>query len=984
MRDQFVNKSLLPSLKTGFIDRTVLSDRSLQPELLVNDRHKGRKVLSALLKELLNCQTFWFSVAFVTRGGVATIINALELLEQKDVRGRILVSQYQYFTEPEALKTLHKFSNIELRMATQGNLHTKGYLFKMASGSNINLIIGSSNLTDYALCVNKEWNLKISALPDSEIIFHTQAEFEKEYQAAVCVDADFIDRYAELYHAQPKTPGQPELSINEPSVSYLVRSARVQPNPMQQQALEKLELLRSQGKNRALLISATGTGKTYLSAFDARRVKPRKFLFVVHRENIARQALDAFQQLLGSPYTYGMYTGHQKDLQADYIFSTIQTLSRLQHLRRFSPDHFDYLVVDETHRVGAGSYREILDYFRPQFLLGMTATPERTDGYDVFKRFDYNIAAEIRLNDALESDMLATFHYFGVSEITIAGKLLDEGASFSHLTSDQRVDHILEKANFYGCDNGVIRGLIFCSRVDEAKQLSLALNRRGLRTQALSGEDSEEVRAKAIDQLESKNLRQKLDYILTVDIFNEGIDIPSVNQIIMLRPTRSAIVFIQQLGRGLRKSAGKSYLTVIDFIGNYKNNFLVPIALFGDNSFNKDTIRKLMAAGSSLIPGASTVNFDPISKKRIYSAIDFSNLRQLKDLKADYELLKFKLGRVPLMKDFLRPGTRDPFSYVAHSKSYYNFLNKVESNHGFSLSGQETRLIEFYSQHVLNAKRIDEIVLLQLLIKDTITDLSTYRSRLKSDYGIDVNTATFASCVNNLNLNFVRQKSNKQLKPIGQIYGYDLFRLVEGVVESTEQFMAFLCNHDFKILLTDLIDCAKFRYRSDWKMEYYRDGFILYRKYSRKDVFRILNWSENPLAQNVGGYLFSPDNLVCPIFLTYHKAEDISDSTKYEDRFISNRVVEYFSKSNRRLDSKDVRTLRDQQQNNINIPLFVKKSNDEGQDFYFLGQLQPETDYFVQEYLPVENKKPSPVVKMRFQIDPPIEDSLYDYLIDPN
>ena len=423
---------------------------------------------------------------------------------------------------------------------------------------------------------------------------------------------------------------------------------------------------------------------------------------------------------------------------------------------------------------------------------------------------------------------------------------------------------------------------------------------------------------------------------------------------------------------------------MIDFIGNYKNNFLVPIALFGDNSFNKDTIRKLMAAGSSLIPGASTVNFDPISKKRIYSAIDFSNLRQLKDLKADYELLKFKLGRVPLMKDFLRPGTRDPFSYVAHSKSYYNFLNKVESNHGFSLSGQEARLIEFYSQHVLNAKRIDEIVLLQLLIKDTITDLSTYRSRLKSDYGIDVNTATFASCVNNLNLNFVRQKSNKQLKPIGQIYGYDLFRLVEGVVESTEQFMAFLCNHDFKILLTDLIDCAKFRYRSDWKMEYYRDGFILYRKYSRKDVFRILNWSENPLAQNVGGYLFSPDNLVCPIFLTYHKAEDISDSTKYEDRFISNRVVEYFSKSNRKLDSKDVRTLRDQQQNNINIPLFVKKSNDEGQDFYFLGQLQPETDYFVQEYLPVENKKPSPVVKMRFQIDPPIEDSLYDYLIDPN
>ena len=864
-------------------------------------------------------------------------------------------------------------------MMTRGNFHAKGYMFKTAFGRN--LIVGSSNLTDNALCSNKEWNLKISALAESEIMFQSHAEFEKEYQEAVEVDTDFINQYVSIYN-ETRYSSRYILPISEPTALYTVRQPQVQPNQMQKQALENLESLRNQGKNKALLVSATGTGKTYLAAFDVQKIKPKKFIFVVHRENIARQAMQSFRQLLGDSYKYGMYTGNQKDLEADYIFSTIQTLSREQHLRQFPADHFDYVVIDETHRAGAKSYQEVLNYFKPKFLLGMTATPERTDGDDIFKRFDYNIAAEIRLNDALESDMLVTFHYFGVSEIMVDGKLLDEEASFSQLTSGQRVDHILEQVNFYGCDNGVVRGLIFCSRVDEAKQLSSDLNKKGLKTLALSGTNSEEERSKAIERLESKDSAQKLDYILTVDIFNEGIDIPSINQIIMLRPTQSAIIFVQQLGRGLRLSDDKSHLTVIDFIGNYKNNFLVPIALFGDRSFNKDTIRKLMASGSGLIPGASTVNFDQISKQRIYDAIDSSNLRKLKDLKKDYELLKFKIGKIPLMQDFLKHGERDPFSFVEHSKSYYNFLDKVEPSHAFYLSEKEARLVQFYSQHVVNAKRICEVILLRILIKDSISDFSTLNSELKSNYGIEIDDATFKSCVSNLNLDFVREKFNKKLLPLSQIYHYELFQLEDDVVESTKMFMGFLHNNNFKIILEDLIDSAEHNYSSNLNLEHYKNGFILYRKYSRKDVFRILNWSENPVAQNVGGYLISSDDAVCPIFLTYQKEEDISHSTRYEDRFITNRLVEYFSKSNRKLNSKDVQTLRNQRKNNINIPLFVKKSNDEGQDFYFLGELQTVENSFVQEYMPIENKKPSPVVKMRFQIDPPIEDSLYYYLID--
>ena len=305
-----------------------MSDKEFQPELLVNERSTGKKILSVIIKELLNCQAFWFSVAFATKGGVATLIETLKTLETKGVPGQVLVSQYQNFTEPEALKMLLKFSNVGLRMMTRGNFHAKGYMFKTDFGRN--LIVGSSNLTDNALCSNKEWNLKISALAESEIMFQSHAKFEKEYQEAVEVDTDFINQYVSIYN-ETRYSSRDILPISKPTALYTVRQPQVQPNQMQKQALKNLESLRNQGKNRALLVSATGTGKTYLAAFDVQKIKPKKFIFVVHRENIARQAMQSFRQLLGDSYKYGMYTGNQKDLEADYIFSTIQTLSREQH-----------------------------------------------------------------------------------------------------------------------------------------------------------------------------------------------------------------------------------------------------------------------------------------------------------------------------------------------------------------------------------------------------------------------------------------------------------------------------------------------------------------------------------------------------------------------------------------------------------------------------------------------------------------------------
>jgi len=422
---------------------------------------------------------------------------------------------------------------------------------------------------------------------------------------------------------------------------------------MQIEALGNLKNLRVEGKNKALIISATGTGKTYLSAFDAKAFNPKKLLFVVHRLTITKDSLTTFRSVFGNDKTMGLYSGSKRDLDCDFVFSTIQTISKTNHLDNFSKDYFDYIIIDETHRSGAGSYLRLIEHFEPKFLLGMTATPERTDGNDIFQLFDHNIAYEIRLSRAMEEEMLSSFHYYGVTDLSIDNIEVDRKSDFRYLVSNERVERIIEQAKFYGSDNGITRGLIFCSRKNEAVELSELFNSKGFRTVALTGDSNEKERARAIEKLETDNLSEKLDYIFTVDIFNEGIDIPKINQIIMLRPTESAIIFIQQLGRGLRKLDGKGYLTVIDFIGNYENNYLIPIALYGDTSYNKDSLRKLITEGSRMIPGASTINFDEITKERIFQYIDSANMQLFADLKKDYNLLKFTLGRTPMMMDFI-------------------------------------------------------------------------------------------------------------------------------------------------------------------------------------------------------------------------------------------------------------------------------------------------------------------------------------------
>jgi len=959
---------LSKSLNTGFIDKELISEKMYQPTLLVNKKSPPQKVLCTLLDELRYCDEFYISVAFVTTGGIATLMNTLKYLEEKGIKGKVVVSQYLNFTQPEALRKLLKFTNIELRIATNENSHSKGYLFKKSE--YYNLIVGSSNLTASALAINKEWNLKVSALNTSSIVEKVIGEFDTDFQKGTSVDELFIEAYEELYNKQKI------LSDAHKSVSI---KPEISPNSMQEEALENINTLRKNGAKKALLISATGTGKTYLSAFDAKVLQPIRLLFVVHRRTIALKSLQTFRNVFGADKTMGVYSGSQQEFGKDFLFATVQTISKHNHLEQFKKDHFDYIVVDESHRSGADSYKRLLEYFEPKFLLGMTATPERTDGEDIFSLFDHNIAYEIRLNRAMEENMLSDFHYYGITDLIIDDVLQENTRNFISLSSHQRVENIIKHAQFYGTNNGITRGLVFCSRNEEANKLAEMFNRRGLRSLALSGENSEDERARAIELLESDNLADKLDYIFTVDIFNEGIDIPTVNQIIMIRPTNSAIIFVQQLGRGLRKVDGKDYLTVIDFIGNYNNNYLIPIALYGDTSYNKDVLRRSISSGSRFISGSSTVNFDAIAKERIFASIDSANMKMLTELKKDYFLLKYKLGRIPMMMDFIEHGSRDPFLYIGYSKSLINFVCKVEKEFTHSLSGKSLKLLELFSNEINNAKRVEECLILNELLHEGSCTVSRLKTIVLDQYNYEVTEQTIYSCVNNLNFNFIREKSSGKLLTLNEIYGLNIITIEKELLQFTADFTLLLEQELFLQYLQDSIRYSIYTFNKSFEKVNWQIGFSLYEKYSRKDVFRILNVETNPVAQNVGGYLVDVDSKHCPIFVNYHKDDDISESTKYEDEFINNKEFMWMSKSNRKLASKDVQSILGVR-GDIRLPLFIKKSNDEGIEFYYMGNIKAQQNKVEQSSMSADNGKKVSVVRFVFSMQTTVSDEMYQYL----
>lgn len=722
-------------------------------------------------------------------------------------------------------------------------------------------------------------------------------------------------------------------------------------------------------------LTRAGTGKTYLSAFDVRNARPNKMLFLVHREQILKQAMDSFKDVLGINIDSGLLSGTHHDYDADNLFSTVQTMSKDMVLSRYDDDYFDYIIIDETHKAGAESYRKIINYFKPKFLLGMTASPERTDGFDIFQLFDHNIAYEIRLQQALEEDLLCPFHYFGVTELMINGEVIDDNTDFRYLVSDERVNHIIAKAEFYGHTGDRVKGLIFCSTIKEAEELSLLFNKKGYQTAALSGANSQEERESVIDQLEQESREGGLDYIFTVDIFNEGVDIPQINQIIMLRPTQSPIIFIQQLGRGLRKAPEKEYLVVIDFIGNYQKNFLIPIALSGDRSYNKDTIRRYIAEGNRVIPGCSTIHFDEITKKRLYASIDAANFSDIRLIKENYNQLKNKLGRIPKMQDFDTYGEMDIMRIIDNKSlgSYYKFLVKYEDEYTIRLSDKEEKFVEYISKKFASGKRVHELLVLKRLLSYRTGVFSFLKERLESEYQVEFSRATEKNVKNIMTNEFASGTGKKTYEECVFI------KPDEGDFAISDEFASLLKRKEFHNIVDEIVDFGISRYDLNYSKRYMNTNFQLYQKYTYDDVCRLLDWEKGEVALNIGGYKYDKQTKTYPVFINYDKEEHIQDSIRYEDRFLDPSTLIAISKSGRSVESEDVYTALHAEELGVDMELFVRKNKDDkiSKEFYYLGKIKATGE--IHEFVMHNTNKKA--VEIQYKLVTPIRDDLYEFIM---
>ena len=979
---QSTNQKIKNAILNSFLDKNIFEQNDEYAAKLIANT-KDETMYNRILDEVQHCKSFTFAVAFIESG----ILNSLKtVLKDLNVQGRILTSTYLYFNKPQMFRELLKLPNVEIRVYEQnhGKFHAKGYLFQHEGYQSA--LVGSSNFTAGALKVNKEWNLLFTSHNNGKLTEDIASEIEEQWKGASKLSPEWIDEYEKKYKIQNKPAIKVvSQSVDEDNSNY----STIKPNKMQKEALKNLQKLRLLRETKGLIISATGTGKTYLAALDVKNYNPKRFLFVAHREQILKKSLDSFHKVLGGDKktNYGILSGNTKNTDAKYLFATVQTLSKAENLNQFKRDEFDYILIDEAHHVGSKIYGKLLDYFTPDFLLGMTATPERSDDKNIYELFDYNVPYEIRLQEALEEEMLVPFHYIGVSDYTYNGEVIDDNTNLKYLVSEERVKYVVEQSKYYGYDGDVLNGLVFVSRKEEADEIAKLLTKNGYPSQMLSGEDSQEQREQAIEKLKNG----ELTYLVTVDIFNEGIDIPFINQVIMMRKTESVIVFVQQLGRGLRKAQGKEYLTVIDFIGNYKNNYLIPVALTGDQSRTREGIREHVETGQ--IEGLSTINFELVAKKRILKQLRGKKNLFTLEIKKDYQELKRRLNKTPLIADFIKNNmvaSQAILSILNKKGNYNDFLLKVDKDAAYSWENDYLdKTLTFITSEFLSGKRIHELLLLQKLLDNGVSSRPELE-KLVVDNGSYCNDDVLDSVERILTLEYYKPKSydekndkEKNKTEFAKLGGQALieisnnkeYRFNKEISKSLEN------NHGFKNLFVDVIKAGLLNARKYGK----ENIFTIEKRYTRSDVNRLLNWQRKIPAQSIGGYFI--ENGYCPIFVTYVKSNDIDDSIKYEDRFISNSKIHCYTKNGRKLgQGETLKMFAGVSEGNPKLTylLFVKRSDAEDDDeFVYLGTGKVISNSLRQEYRKIDKKGKlvnTPIVSYDLKLDTPISLTRYRML----
>lgn len=873
-----------------------------------------------ITQSLHECRSFIFNVAFINLSGVQLLLDTFKLLDEKGIRGKILTSTYLNFTEPKALQKILEFKNIQLKVYDSQELnkgfHPKAYLFE--HDNEYKIVVGSSNITASAFKTNIEWNIENTVNKNGIFLNSLYQEFESLWEESFTVTDKFLLEYKK-YRAD---------IVEYRDYNY---KKELKLNFMQEYALERINYIKTINETKALVIAATGTGKTYLAAFEVKYSKPKRLLFLVHRENILLKAKESFEAVIKDK-SIGLYTGNKKELDKEYIFSTIQTLS--SNYKDFRIDHFDYIIIDEAHHITSPSYKKIYEYFKPGFLLGLTATPNRMDGNNIYKLFDDNIVCDIRLSTALEQNLVAPFHYFGISDIKqidYVNKDITNTAEIAKLLMvNKRVEYIIRMMEFYSYSGTKRKVLGFCVSKEHAIYMSEEFNKKGIESVCLTSVDSIEKREHEIKRLEDDN--ELLEVIFSVDIFNEGIDIASVNMILMLRPTNSPIVFVQQLGRGLRKYKGKEFLTVLDFIGNHNKAFLIILALAGNKKIDKESLKLALFNNFAALSNAH-IFMDRISKHRILEQIDNENFNSFKYLKEGYLEVKSLLGnKIPALTDFLvYDEYTSPLDYINESKSYIEFLARVEktkelkdicSNESFL---KAVRFIEW----LLPVKRVYEFVILKYLLDNDSIDIDT-AEKILAKYLKAVNTDTIKHSFEYLTQNYFDKAQISRYLKLAELKGDTLVR--------SGDFNSILTNDIYKLYIFNSLEYGILNYEKSFGLKDYGMPFFkIYEKYNMLNIAQVCNFNKIHSSFRGSGFLKFKDDFF--LFITIEK-DKLSTALKYKNDFLSNDMFTFVSKPGHSKDKGDGEKLCKNKEFGVKLHIFARKFalvDKKTQNFIYLG-----------------------------------------------
>ncbi len=818
--------------QSDFAEKTEIDELQIEyTDVMTGDKNRNRFLYYQLKRSMLNANKIDIIVSFLMESGVRMLLKDLKAALERGAEVRILTGNYLGITQPSALCLIKKElgNRVDLRFYNnkERSFHPKSYIFHYGNIGEI--YIGSSNISRSALTSGIEWNYRFNSQDDKKnfgLFYETFLDLFENH--SIVIDDEELTRYSKNWHKPAVSKDLAKYDLLEEDTDTKV-AMLFQPRGAQIEALYALEDSRSEGATKGLVQAATGVGKTYLAAFDS--AKYERVLFVAHREEILKQAAVSFKNVRHSE-DYGFFYGKQKDTDKSVIFASVATLGRKEYLTEdfFSPDYFNYLVIDEFHHAVNEQYQRIVNYFKPQFLLGLTATPERMDGKNIYEICDYNVPYEISLQEAINKGALVPFHYYGIYDETdysslhlVKGHYDEKELNEAYIGNVKRYDLIYKYYIKYRSK----RALGFCCSRKHAEEMAKEFCKRGIKAVAVysnaDGEFSEE-RDKAIDKLKNQEIR----VIFSVDMFNEGVDIATLDLVMFLRPTESPIVFLQQLGRGLRTSKGKEYLNVLDFIGNYEKAGRAPLLLSGRKSL---TEKSGYDYSDIEYPDDCIVDFD-MKLIDLFKELDKKTLSVKERIKQEFYKVKELLdGKVPTRMELFTYMEDDIYQYcIKHAKEnpfrkYMEFLNEMQElsedeNKVYSGIGREflslietTDMQKVYKMPILYSFYNDGDVRLAVKEEEVLAAWKRFFDNGTNwkDFSADISYADYKTMTDKQHLSKAKSMPVRFLKASGKGFFIEKDGYVLAVRDDLSEVIG---NEAFKKHMKDILE-----YRT---MEYYR------------------------------------------------------------------------------------------------------------------------------------------------------------------